>query len=192
VRVTTSDFIERLNVRKVITFFGILFLLAGGAKSHGRPEAASHAASEEDIREAVLRYQMEDWIRTVDRDEAEAKNQADKEAAQHYNFKIFFVEISGKDPTDDLMKRLATVPRIVKKASDSETRKTLGMPVVNRDTQERGIIFSADDIRWLGKNRVKVEGGYHCDGLCGADYTFDVRFEKGRWIVRKARMNWIS
>jgi hypothetical protein len=164
----------------------------GAAKTQGRPDLVTRAASEEDIREAVLRYQMEDWIRTVDKDEAEAKNQTDKEAAQHYNFSIFFVEISGNDPTDDLMKRFAGIPRIVKKASNSETRKTAGMPVVDRKSQERGIIFSADDMRWLGKNHVKVEGGYHGDGLCGAGYTFDMRFERRKWIVRKARMNWIS
>jgi hypothetical protein len=49
-----------------------------------------------------------------------------------------------------------------------------------------------EDIRWLGKNHAKVEGGYHCDGLCGAGYTFDVRYEKGKWVVKKERMNWIS
>ena len=185
-------FTERLNVRKVVILLGFLFLLSGAVKSQGSPDVVTRAASEEDIREAVLRYQMEDWIRTVDKDESEAKNQADKEAAQHYNFKIFFVEISGNDPTDDLMKRFVGVPRIVKKASNSETHKTAGMPVVDKESQERGIIFSADDIRWLGKNHVKVEGGYHCDGLCGASYTFDMRLEKGKWIVRKARMNWIS
>jgi hypothetical protein len=185
-------FTDRLKVRKVVILLGFLFLLSGAVKSQGSPDAVTRAASEEDIREAVLRYQMEDWIRTVDKDEAEAKNQADKEAAQHYNFRIFFVEISGNDPSDDLMKRFVGVPRIVKKASNSETHKTAGMPVVDRESQERGIIFSADDIRWLGRNHVKAEGGYHCNGLCGAGYTFDMRFEKGKWIVRKARMNWIS
>lgn len=187
-----SSFIERLNIRKLITLFSVLFLLAGAAKSQGNPEAATRAASEEDIREAVLRYQMEDWIRTVDKDEAEAKNPADKEAAQHYNFKIFFIETNGMDPTDDFMKRFHGIPRILKKSSYSEVAKVMRMPIVDKETQERGIIFSADGIRWLGKNRVKVDGGYHCDGLCGADYTFDVRFEKGRWVVTKARMNWIS
>jgi hypothetical protein len=166
--------------------------LSGAAKTQGRPDAVTRAASEEDIRKAVLRYQMEDWIRTIDKDEAEAKNQADKEAAQHYNFRIFLVEISGKDPTEDLMKRFAGIPRIVRRACNSETRKTVGMQVVDRESQERGIIFRADDIRWLGKNHVKIEDGYHYDGLCGAGYTFDMRFERGKWMVRRARMKWIS
>jgi hypothetical protein len=30
------------------------------------------------------------------------------------------------------------------------------------------------------QNHVKAEGGCHCDGLCGAGYIFDMRFETGK------------
>ena len=66
------------------------------------------------------------------------------------------------------------------------------MPVLDKETYERGIIFSVDSVRWEGKSHGKVEGGYDCDGLRGADYTFDVRSEQNKWVVKKQRMNWIS
>jgi hypothetical protein len=185
-------FPERQNVQKVILLFGFLFLLWGAARTEGRLDAVTRAASEEDIREAVLRYQMEDWIRNGDKGEAEAKDQTEKEIAHHLNFKIFFIETNEKDPTDDFMKRFHDIPRILKKSSGAEIAKVMRMPVVDKETQERGIIFSADRVRWQGKNHVKVAGGYHCDGLCGAGFTFEVRFENGKWMVKKERMNWIS
>jgi hypothetical protein len=133
---------------------------------------------------------MEKWIRDLDQDEAKAKSPADKEAADRYNFRIFFVAINRGDPTDDFINRFGNIPRTIKKSSDA---KVVGIsPVIDKATRERGIIFDVNGIQWRERSHVKVEGGYHCDGLCGAGYTFDVRFEKGKWVVRKARMNWIS
>jgi hypothetical protein len=170
----------------------ILLLGALQAISQQSPGAALHAATEDDIRETVLRHQMEDWIQELNKAEADAKEKSEKEIAHDLNFKFFFVEINGKDPSDDFMKRFQGIPRIVRKSSSAEIAKVMRMPVVDKETQERGIIFSADEIRWLGKNHVKVDGGYHCDGLCGAGYTFDLRLENGKWNLKKQRMNWVS
>jgi len=181
-------------IDRVALAFLLLCMVGGGSCQAGKAAQAqrgqTRAALEDDIREVVLRFQMERWIRDLDQDEAKAKDPADKEAADRYNFKIFFVATDGIDPSDDFIKRFQSIPRIVKKSSDAEVVQI--SPVVDRVTRQRGIIFSADGIRWLGRSHVKVAGGYHCDGLCGADYTFDVRLEKGTWSVKKAHMNWIS
>jgi hypothetical protein len=178
--------------RRLIFFCVVILLLNATWYPRHVTAQQSKSAQEEDIREAVLRFQMENWIRESDKDEATAKDQSEKEIAHALNFEVFFVSTGKKDPSDEFVKRFKDVPRTVKKASSAEISKEVRMPVVDKETQKRGIIFSVDSIRWLEKSHVKVEGGYHCDGLCGAGYTFDVRFEKEKWVVRKERLNWVS
>ncbi len=178
--------------RGLISFCSIILLLNAIGYSTQIVAQESKPAQEDDIREAVLRFQMQNWIRESDKDEAAAKDQSEKEIAHALNFEVFFVSTDKEDPSDEFVKRFHDIPRTVKKGSSAEISKAMRMPIVDKETQKRGIIFSIGNIHWLGKSHVKVKGGYHCDGLCGAGYTFDVLFEKGKWIVKKQRMNWIS
>jgi hypothetical protein len=109
-------------------------------------DAVTRAASEEDLREAVLRCQMEDWIRNGDKGEAEAKEQIEKETAHHLNFKIFFIETNETGPADDFMKRFHDLPGILRKSSRREIARVMRMPVVEKRTEEPGIIFRADRV----------------------------------------------
>lgn len=155
-------------------------------------EAAKRSALEDDIREAVLQRLMQDWAHGGDKNEADAKDRIEKGVAKELNFKIFFVSVNHKDPTDDFLNRFQNIPRTLKKVSAAKISKGFRMPVVDRKTQQHGIIFSADSIRWLEETHVEVQGGYHCNGLCGAGYTFDLELENGKWIIKKEIMNWIS
>jgi hypothetical protein len=175
----------------VVLRFLLLLLLSSHAV-HPVWAAEDKVAEEENIRLVVIRKQMEEWAQGADQSEAEAKDETEKCVAAELNFKVFFVSISDKDPSDKFIERLRDIPRIIKKVSASEISKAVRMPVVDKITRQRGIIFSADRIRWLGKNSVEVEGGYHCDGLCGAGITFRVGREKGKWVVISERVNWIS
>jgi hypothetical protein len=66
------------------------------------------------------------------------------------------------------------------------------MPVVDKSSGERGIIFSADKVHWRGKDSAEVEGGYHCNGLCGAGFRFRLKREKGEWVILSSKMEWVS
>jgi hypothetical protein len=90
------------------------------------------------------------------------------------------------------MLKLANVPRVLKPVSESEIAKAVRMPVVDKKTHERGIIFYVDKIHWNLDSSVKVDGGYHCNGLCAAGVTFSVKRVDGSWIIKKSAMNWIS
>jgi hypothetical protein len=58
---------------------------------------------------------------------------------------------------------------------------------LTKKTKQLGIVFSADEIRWMKEGEVEVDGGYHCGGLCAAGDVFTVHFEDGRWKVVTAR-----
>jgi len=182
--------------KKIALAFGsiVLLVIAPSPLVFGQQtkSASAREAAEEDIREAVLRSEMLSWAENGDKDEAEAKDESEKEIAHALNFKVFFIDTGAKEPSDEFLKRFHDIPRIVKRASSAQLRKVVRMPVVDKETGVRGIIFSADEIHWRGKHHVKVEGGYHCDGLCGAGITYDVRFKSGKWVVKHEKMNWIS
>jgi hypothetical protein len=150
------------------------------------------AKDEQNIREVVIRQQMEEWIKGGDKSESEAKDKSEKAIAKMLNFKIFFISIDGKDPSDDFMNKFQDLPRVIKKVSASEISKAWRLAVIDRSSHQRGIRFSADEIRWLGPDSVEVKGGYHCDGLCGAGIKFEVRRENGHWLVKASKMEWIS
>jgi hypothetical protein len=146
-----------------------LFFLVHGhflvAQAH---RATSKLAAEDAIRESVIRYQMKD-----------------------FKSDISFVEIDGKDPTDDFMKRLRDMPGIVRKASASAFNKE-NMSVVDKETGKRGTIFQTGSIRWLSRDAVTVEGGYYCGGRCAAGIQFSVKRKNGKWVVISGHTRWVS
>ncbi|HSZ64556.1 MAG TPA: hypothetical protein VK828_22350 [Terriglobales bacterium] len=176
----------------MIALIALLFVFTSVATCQPNTPASQRSTDGQDIREAVIRKQMEDWIKSSDRNEAEAKDNEEKAIAKKLNFRIFFVSLDGEDPSDEFLAKFKDVPRIVKKVSDSEIGKVQRMPVVDKSSGERGIIFSADKVHWRSKDSAEVEGGYHCDGLCGAGLRFRVKRENGKWIVKSSKMDWIS
>ena len=52
------------------------------------------AKDEQNIREVVIRQQMEEWIKSGDKSEAEAKDKSEKSIAKMLNFRIFFGSIT--------------------------------------------------------------------------------------------------
>jgi len=177
---------------------GAFFALAGfvlalsSVPVRSQDRGAERKEEEQDIFALVIRNQMERWIQEGDKNEAEAKSDADKSIARSLNFRVFFVSIRGKDPSDDFIKRFDDVPRTVRKISSEDPAKGPPHTPVDRSTHQTGIIFSADSIRWLGTDHAKVESGYYCGGLCAAGIIFILQREKGKWVIKNSSMNWIS
>jgi hypothetical protein len=175
-----------------VVLLSSLSWLSSGASAQKSGDAARRVADEENIHEAVIRKQMEEWFQGGDKSEAEAKDPTEKAIAEELNFKVFFVSIDGKDPSDKFLHRLQDIPRTIKKVSASEISKSHKFPVVDKATGKRGIIFSVGKVQWLDQDSVQIEGGYHCDGLCGAGLIFKLHRNKGKWVIQNSRMNWIS
>jgi hypothetical protein len=155
------------------------------------PAIDTKVGDEQDVYAAVIRHQMEEWVKQGEKSVAEAKDEDEKLIAKRLNFEIFFVSIEGKDPSDDFINRFRDIPRTIKKASSEEPNKGPHTPV-DKSTHRTGIIFSAHTIRWLGRDSAEVEGGYYCGGLCAAGITFKVKRENGKWSVKGSHMKWIS
>jgi hypothetical protein len=125
------------------------------------------AAQEDDIREAVFRFQFQSydskWLQT---------------------FKVFYLSLGDKhDPTDDFLQRFKDTNLDVRKAS-----------LADRSAGEikDGLIFYIKEIKWISNKEVQVSGGHFKDGLNGSGRMFQVLREKGKWLVKKDTVIWVS
>lgn len=132
------------------------------------PNAAERIAQADDIREAVFRYQIRPYLGQI----------------------TIFLEIEGKDPSPEFMKRFEGHTPPVKPVSACEGRK--GPGVKDKETGKEGIIFSADAIRWKSDSEVAVDGGHYRDGLAATGNVYTVTRKDGKWTVTADRMLWIS
>jgi hypothetical protein len=111
------------SIPSMIALAALLFVFASVATCQEISPASQRSTYEQDIREAVIRKQMEDWIKSGDKNEAEAKDNDEKAITKMLNFRIFFVSVDGEDPSDEFLARFKDVHRVVKKVSDSEIGK---------------------------------------------------------------------
>jgi hypothetical protein len=179
-----------MNIRSSIAAVLPVCLLLLSTLAWGRKDARTTAV-EDDIREAVLRYQMTGRV-GVDKAVNESTDPIDKAVSKKLNFEVFFISINGEDPSDEFMKRFQNFPRRVEKCSRSEVDKQQMNAVVDKTTRDRGIVFRVETIKWLGANSAEVDGGYFCSGLCASGQTFKVHRKQGVWTVTGSKMHWIS
>lgn len=125
---------------------------------------------ENNIREAVFRFQF-----------------------QHIAFKdktiIYFLSVYGKDPDEKFMKRFGNNPRIRK-----QSQAINGVDgIVDKKTGEVGLILQLYGIKWLNKNEVEISGGYYEAMLSASGNTYSLkRTKRGKWIITKDDLEWIS
>jgi len=163
----------------------VAFSSALSAQSVGN--AASRPAQEEDIREAVIRYQIGRWSRKDPKNknvDADAK----QNGADRSNLTVCFISINGRDPSDEFLKRFPDVPMAVKKFSRAKEHFLIS----DRKTHEEGIILAISEIRWQSDSLVQVDGRFRTCSSCSWSQTYTVRLENGKWIVTSSKLTGMS
>lgn len=138
---------------------------------HGQIDAdgAKRAAREDDIREAIFRFELKD--RTG----------------------IIFLDIDHRDPSDAFMKRFFDVKLPIKKLS--AIAKPNGRSqrwIYDRSSGKPGVALWVGKITWTSDMRVIVDGGYYCGSLCAGRGDFYLTFKDGRWVVDKFDLKIVS
>jgi hypothetical protein len=151
-------------MKRLISFFllaTVLVLPAVYAQKTSPSPAAG--AKDDDVREAVFRYQF----KTLDR-------QAD----------FYFIAVDNKNPNDEFLARFRDDVPVVKPISDARHEKKPVPSIVDKKTEKDGIIFRVGAIKWTSDTHAEVEGGYECGDLCDAtNGTYSVTLQNGHWIV---------
>jgi len=132
-------------------------------------------SQEDDIREAVFRYQFEH-----------------NASAQQTNSKVYFLGVAGKsgDPSEELIKRLAGHKPPVRKASASHYVK--GKGILDKKTGEQGLAFSINSIKWVSDSEVEADGGYYEAEKSSSANVYTLKKQNGKWHVTKNKLKWIS
>lgn len=126
---------------------------------------AAHSEQEDDIREAVFRYQFDH-----------------NASGQQKRAQFYYLAVGKKqaDPTDEFMKRFADHHPPVRKVSEWKPK---GRP---------GLVFRVSSIKWISDTKVEAEGGYYEGLLSSSGNTYIVVKRQGKWKVVHDRLDIIS
>ena len=149
------------NVKKLM--MAVLIAVATTTVAQLQPDEKESQTN--DVREAVLRYQIASW----------------KLAADSY-----CVKIDGKDADTNLLSRLR--PLRVKPASQCRRQNLTNLPeidysIVDRNTKKRSVVFDIRDVRFPTPSSANVDGGYDCASLCNAYGTYHLKWDGKKWAV---------
>jgi hypothetical protein len=147
-------------------FLGLLLALF--CTSCGSSAKISRAKAPDDIREAVFRYQFAQFQRT----------------GEH----IFFLTISGEDPSDEFMKRFGADTASVRKGSEINPR----VRVVEKKTGARAVGCAVGAIKWTGDKTVELPASYRVGTQSAALYNFGLKWEQGNWKITSRKFMGVS
>ena len=137
--------------------------------------SASWKSQEDDIREAVFRYQFHH-----------------NASALQQEAKVYCLAVGRKlgDPTDEFMRRFRNDKPAVRKASSCDLMT--GNGVVERRTGNQGIELEIASLKWISDSEVEVEGGYYEGNMSSSGNLYTVNERDGKWRVTKDQMQSIS
>jgi hypothetical protein len=150
---------------------GLFLLLTNATMQRGPADIPTRQASENDIRETVVRYQIQTW----------------KMAAASYCIKI-----NDKDATKDFLERFSSPS--VKRASQCKSKRIdpVMTVVVDRATKKQSVIFDIGQPHWVSDHEVEVDGGYFCASQCMAGGTYHLVYEGSHWVVKNYAIHFIA
>jgi hypothetical protein len=129
----------------------------------GKPSGSEWCTQQEDcIQEAVFRYEMQN-------------------SEGHESSSLFFLSMEeGRDPDDELVKRLASGLFHVKPVSQSINQRTL---IKDKDTGEPGVILGVGKITWVDKDRVRLGLSAYSGWGDVKEYVYHLAHRDNGWIV---------
>ena len=132
------------------------------------PPAAQMAASDDDIRDSVFRFQM--------------VNSASKQGKKVH---AYYLSVEGgQDPSDEFIRRYANSQTPVKKQSTCSVTSQDPLGVVDKETGLPGIILSIESLTRSGDVEADVTGGFYEGGQSASTNTYHLEFKNAHWAVK--------
>jgi hypothetical protein len=166
-------------LQKCIIATGVLLALAAFGSVvyvyerdyRGPPKVPDREKQEEEIAEAVFRYQF-----------------LHNASGRQQNAKVYFLSLRYRNPSKEFMERFTGNTPVVSTVSEC----TEDDDIRDLQTDARGILFRITNIKWVTPTRGEVSGGYDEGRLSSSGDTYYVEKRDGRWIVIRDEMHWIS
>ena len=137
----------------------------------GPPNVPDREKQEEEIAEAVFRYQF-----------------LHNASGRQQSAQIYFLSLRHRNPSKEFMSRFAqNTPPV---STVSECTEDGDIRDLRNDAP--GLLFRVDAIKWLTSSQVEVSGGYYEGRLSSSGNTYYVQRRDGKWVVVRSEMHWIS
>jgi hypothetical protein len=141
----------------------LLAAMAAAPAPQKNSNETSRTAQEDDIREAVYRYQIKNFDLVV---------------AYH------FIAVNGKNPPAAVLQRFHGQQPPVLPVSEAEKIKKPMRQIQNRNDFKQGALFNQGPIKWISDTKADVEGGFECGDICDeASGVFHVSKTENKWVV---------
>jgi hypothetical protein len=150
----------------------VLFFLA----SFGLAADAVRQSQEDDLRETVFRWQLNEFGSTS------LPGAAPADMPKAY---FFGVGEKKEDPSDAFIKRFVDNKLPVRKLSACKM-STRGD--FDKITGEKGYVLTVGSITWKSDTEVDVKGYWHVSGLCASWDTYTLKKQNGKWKVTKDKI----
>jgi hypothetical protein len=151
------------GMRRLVFLSLLLTAAAAALPAQKRADDSARGSQEDDIREAVFRFQF--------------KNTG-------LNVSYHFIAIDDKSPSDSFVKRFKDDDPPVRPISESHIEKKPIRTVVSKKNGQNGIIFRVGRIKWVSDLKADVEGSYECgDNCAGASGAYHAVKQDGHWAV---------
>jgi hypothetical protein len=135
--------------------------LAGSVQQQSAPAAS--AQQEEDVREAVFRYQFK---------------------TLNFQVAFYFISVENKNPSAAFIDRFRENQPIVRAASEAKFEKKPVQGYVDKRTEKQGIMFRQEAIHWASDTQADVPGSVECGDLCDPTTgVYHVAREGDHWNV---------
>jgi len=176
------------QVKKLIfIIMGVFVLLILGLVIYNKASIKPLTEQENDIREAVFRYQ---FAHNASASEFVGKNDV-------FYFLGFgsLEDKNTKDPSDKFIRRFENNIPPVRKASQCEISQTEDKEygsIKDKETKKKGLLFLIEDIYWVADKEVRVDGEYFHDGLASSGNTYRLKKKGNKWIVVEDISRWDS
>lgn len=127
--------------------------------------------TEDDIREAVFRYQMRCF----------AQEKPD----------VFFLSVTtfgfDRSPSSSFLRRFKSPI-----SAFSECTQVGAETVRRAGTFEEGLILRVGRVKWLSASETEVAGGYYQNGTSASGNVYRLAKQQERWVVVGDKLIWIS
>jgi hypothetical protein len=164
---------SQISIPVLIAMIAGSSLSASCSKKPPPDAAISKQVTEDDIREAMYRYLINDYD--------------PKREISAYFFSI----TENESPDPDFMKRFTGNIPPVKTVAGFHIGKTSN-EVLDNETGKRGVRLFVGDIEWISSNEVNICAGYYYNGLASAGRLYHMVLDNGKWIVKDEKLLWIS
>jgi hypothetical protein len=154
---------KAMRVTCVLILVALIAPLAGSARQQQQSTPSGSAQQEEDVREAVFRYQF----KTLD-----------------FQVAFYFIAVDNKNPSQAFIDRFRENQPIVRGASEAKFEKKPIPGYVDKRTEKQGIMFRQEAIHWNSDSQAEVQGEIECGDLCNPSTgVYHVAREGDHWTV---------